>query len=55
MFNTKLEKRISFLETWVENISSIQKQLLEDLGYELEWQVPPMYRIKLVKIKKEKD
>ena len=46
-----LKQRVEKLETWVENISTIQNQLLEELGYEIKWKVPDASNVYISKIK----
>jgi len=55
MFNKRLEKRIKELEVWIENTADVQRQLLEELGYELRWVYQRPYKLKIVKIDKEED
>ena len=51
--NTK--KKVEELEKWIENISTIQNQLLEELGYEIKWKNPLESNVYISKIRKPKE
>lgn len=49
-----IKNELKDLYKWVENISTIQNQLLKELGYEIKWNYPyPKERVYIVK-KEEK-
>ncbi len=50
----KLKQKVKNLEEWVENISTIQSQLLKELGYEIKWKMPRESDIYISKISKKK-
>ncbi len=45
-----LREKIKELEGWIENISAIQNQLLEKLGYEIKYKNPYESNIYISKI-----
>jgi len=49
-----LKQKIEELDRWIDNIFTIQNQLLEELGYEVKWRRPCDSDIYISKIDKSK-